>query len=147
MDCPKCGQENSESEVSCSSCGCELSLEAAFRELEALEKEIRRGRTAAVASIVCFCVPIVAALAWFLFLWHGSTQPQGCAGVGIIVVVIMAVGSSICVGAVTGAIGTALAAYAVSASKWRRGKLGLFLNIILLLAIVLAVLIIVSQIL
>lgn len=146
MDCPKCGQRNSESEVLCSSCGWALSWESAPHEGEGFEREMRRGRIAAVASIVCFCLPIGLTAAWFLLCWHASTQPMGCAGVGLGIAIILGVVFGICLGGVMGIIGTVLATYAALASKWRRGKLGLVLNIILaLVASLLLLLVLVPQ--
>jgi hypothetical protein len=48
--------------------------------------------------------------------------------------IIMGIVYGICLGGVMSVIGTVLATYAALASNWRRGKLGLVLNIILLLA-------------
>ncbi|MHC4745153.1 MAG: hypothetical protein ACYS8Z_24825 [Planctomycetota bacterium] len=134
MDCPECGQRISEGEVLCSSCGWALSWESAPHEGKAFEREMRRGRIAAVASIVCFFLPIGLVSAWFLLCWYASTQPMGCEGVGIGIMIIMGIVYGICLGGVMSVIGTVLATYAALASNWRRGKLGLVLNIILLLA-------------
>jgi len=105
------------------------------REVEVWKKRDRRGHIASVASIVCFCVPISLVLLLLLLCWYGFTQAEGCsAGIGIYFGLIMGIVGGTFLAVVTSTIGTFLGLYAVLSTEWRRGKVGLVLNLLLVLA-------------
>jgi hypothetical protein len=104
------------------------------RDIEIWEKRDRRGHIASVASIVCFCVPISLVLLGFLLCMYSATQAEGCsAGLAAVFGAIMVFIGGTFLAVVTSIIGTFLGLYAVLSTEWRRGKLGLFINLLLVL--------------
>lgn len=106
------------------------------REVEARKKRDRRGHIASVVSIIFFCIPVTLIVLWFLLCWYGFPQVEGEGdeGLAAIIGIFFGIILGTYLAFVTSIIGTSLGLYAVLSTKWRRGKVGLVLNLLLLLA-------------
>lgn len=108
-------------------------------KIEVWKRRDRRGHIASVASIVCFCVPVTLMLLWLLvclcllLCWYWATQSEEASALVTYLGVIMGIVGGVLLAVVTSTIGTVLGLYAVLSTEWRRGKVGLVVNVLLLL--------------